>query len=132
MTTLAPSPTLKGRLSGVATDVQLLLSQTLAVARLEVSEDASKLALAAMGVLAGVFVAAMGAVVLISAMVLGLIALGVPAWAAAALVGVALLAAGAIGTRYFISTLRNAEIGLIHTRESLRETFEWLKRQAGA
>ena len=132
MTLPSPSPSPKALLGRVADDVHTLVSQTLTVARLELSDDASKLAWSAMGVLAGTFVAAVGAVVLISAMVLGLVAVGMPAWAAAALVGVVLTAAGAIGARYFMSALRHAEVGLTHTRESLRETFEWLKRQAGA
>ena len=126
------NPSLRDLLSGISTDVQLLASQTLALARLEASAAATKLAWSAMGVLASVFVAVAGAAVLVSALVLILVALGLPAWAASTLVGLLLTAAGAISARYFIGAVRNAELGMKETRESLRETIAWLKIQAGA
>jgi Putative Actinobacterial Holin-X, holin superfamily III len=83
-------------------------------------------------VLASVFVAVAGAAALVSALVLILVALGLPAWAASTLVGVMLTGGGAISARYFIGAVRSAELGLNETRESLRETMEWLKLQTGA
>ena len=65
-----------------STDVQLLASQTLTLARLEISTAASKLAWSAAGLLASVLVTVAGAAVLVSALVLILVALGLPAWAA--------------------------------------------------
>ena len=56
-----------------------------------------------MGVLASVFIIVAGAAVLVSALVLILVALGLPAWAASTLVGVVLTAGGAISARYFVS-----------------------------
>jgi hypothetical protein len=47
---------LRELLAGISTAVQLLASQTLTLARLEVSTAASKLAWSAAGLLAGVFV----------------------------------------------------------------------------
>ena len=125
------NPSLRDLLNGLSADVQLLASQTLALARLEVSAALSKLAWSAAGLLASVFVAAAGVAVFVSALVLMLIALGVPAWAASTLVGVILTGAGAISTRHFVSELRQAELGMKETRESLRETMEWLKVQTG-
>ena len=125
-------PSLRELLNGISTDVRLLVSQTLTLARLEISTAASKLAWSAMGVLASVFVTVAGAAVLVSALVLILVALGLPAWAASTLVGVMLTGAGAMATRYFVGSLRSAELGLKETRESLRETMEWLKLQTGA
>ena len=122
MTDPSLSPSLRELLNGISTDVQLLVSQTLALARLEVSAAASKLAWSAVGLLASVFVAAAGAAVLVSALVLILIALGVPAWAASTLVGVILTGAGAISARHFVEC--NAPGGAWHegdSRESPRD-----------
>ena len=113
-------------------DVQLLASQTLTLARLEIAAAVSKLAWSAGGLLASVFVAVAGAAVLVCALVLILVALGLPAWVASTLVGVALTGAGAIAARHFVGSIRSAELGMKETRESLRETMEWLKLQTGA
>jgi ABC-type uncharacterized transport system permease subunit len=123
---------LKELLNGISTDVQLLVSQTLTLARLEISTAASKLAWFAVGVLASAFVAIAGAAVLVSAFVLILIALGLPAWAASTFVGVMLTGAGAVAARYFVGSMRNARLDMKETRESLRETMEWLKLQTRA
>ena len=131
MTYPSLNPSLRDLLNGISADVQLLASQTLTLARLEVSAALSKLAWSAAGLLASVFVAAAGVAVFVSALVLMLIALGVPAWAASTLVGVILTGAGAISARHFVGELRQAELGMKETRESLRETMEWLKVQTG-
>jgi hypothetical protein len=77
-------------------------------------------------------VAVAGAAIQVSALVLILVALGLPAWAASTLVGVTLTGAGAIAARYFIDSIRSAELGMKETRETVRETIEWLKLQADA
>jgi hypothetical protein len=132
MTDQPPNPSLRELLNGISTDVRLLASQTLTLARVEASAATSKLAWSAMGVLASAFVAVAGVAVLVSALVLVLVALGLPAWAASTVVGVTLTGAGAVSARYFIGLVRNAELGMKETRESLRETLAWLKVQAGA
>ena len=126
------NPPLKELFNGISTDVQLLASRTLALARLEIATAASMLAWSAIGVMASAFVALAGLAVLVSALVLILIALGLPAWAASTLIGVLLTGSGAIAARYFVQSMRSAELGMKDTRESLRETMEWLKLQAGA
>jgi ethanolamine utilization microcompartment shell protein EutS len=70
--------------------------------------------------------------VLVSALVLILIAIGLPAWAASILVGVMLTGSGALAARYFVGSMRSAELGMKETRESLRETMEFLKVETGA
>jgi len=123
------NPPLQELLTSIATDVQLLASQTLTLARLEIAAAASTLAWSAIAVVASVFVAIAGLAVLVSALVLILIALGLPAWAASTLVGVMLTGSGALAARYFVGSMRSAELGMKETRESLRETMEWLKVQ---
>jgi hypothetical protein len=104
----------------------------LVLRRLEVSAAASKLAWSAIGVLASVFVAVAGAAVLVRALVLILVALGLPAWAASTLVGLILTGAGASSARHFVVAMRSSELAMKETRESLRETMEWLKLQTDA
>jgi Putative Actinobacterial Holin-X, holin superfamily III len=132
MTEQPHNPSLRDLLNGISTDIQLLAAQTMTLARLEASAAASKLAWSAIGVVASAFVAVAGVAVLISALVLILVALGLPAWAASTLVGIALTGGGALSARYFIGLMRSAELGMKETRESLRETVAWLKAQAGA
>jgi len=70
MTDLSPNLSLTYLLSGISTDVQLLATQTIALARLEARAAASKLAWSAVAALAGVFIALAGTAVLVSALVL--------------------------------------------------------------
>ena len=79
MTDPSPNLSLKDLLSGISVDVQLLAVQTIALARLEASVAASKLAWSAVAFIVSVFIALAGAAVLVSALVLIVIALGLPA-----------------------------------------------------
>jgi Putative Actinobacterial Holin-X, holin superfamily III len=126
------NPPLKELLTSISTDVQLLASQTLTLARLEIATAASTLAWSAIGPMASGFVATASLAVRVIALVLILIALGLPAWAASTLVGVMLTGSGALAARYFVGSIRSAELGMKETRESLRETMEWVKLQTGA
>lgn len=125
-------PPLKELATTISADVQLPALQTLTLARLEIATAVSTLAWSAIAVVASVFVAIAGLAVLVSALVLILIALGLPAWAASIVVGVTLTGSGALAARYFVGSMRSAELGMKETRESLRETMEWLKVQTGA
>ena len=114
----------------VSADLTSLASHTLALARLEFSNTLATISWSAAGVLAGAVVAFGGFFVLVAALVLVAIALGLPAWAAALIVGVALMAGGAGTVLYFVNNLRNAQLTLEKTRDSLKETMEWLKHEA--
>jgi hypothetical protein len=131
MTDPSPNLSLKDLLSGISADVQLLAVQTIALARLEALAAASKLAWSAVAVLVSIFIAVAGAAVLVSALVLIVIALGLPAWAAATLVGVVLTVGGGLSARHFVGATRQVELDLKETRQSLRETMEWVKVQTG-
>jgi hypothetical protein len=68
--------------------------------------------------------------VVVAALVLVAIALGLPAWAAASLVGVLLVVAGAGTIQAFLTKLRRVRLNLHETRASVTETIQWLKEQA--
>jgi hypothetical protein len=100
------------------------------LARLEISNTVATISWSAVGILAGLVIAFGGFSVLVTALVLVAIALGLPPWAAALLVGIALMAGGAGTVVYFVNNLRNAQLTLKETRDSLKETMEWLKHEA--
>ena len=121
------NPPLKELLNDISMDVRLLASQTLGLARFELATTVSTLMWAAVGVVVSALVAIAGLGVLVSALVLILIAIGLPPWAAATAVAVMLIVSGAVAARYFVGLVHGAELGMKETRESLRETIEWLK-----
>jgi Putative Actinobacterial Holin-X, holin superfamily III len=131
MTTEPHSPSLGQLLGSVSADLHTLASQTIALARLEVSAATSALASSAVGLTVSILIAIAGAGVLVSALVLMAVALGLPAWAAATLVGIVLTAGGGLSARYFVGRLRRIELDLRETRDSIKETLEWLKTQSG-
>ena len=114
----------------LSADLTSLASHTVALARLEVSNTVATISWSAVGILAGLVIAFGGFSVLVTALVLVAIALGLPPWAAALLVGIALMAGGAGTVVYFVNNLRHAQLTLKETRDSLKETMEWLKHEA--
>jgi hypothetical protein len=131
MTNEPVAPTLRELFGAISCDAQSLCSQTLKLARVEISLATSRLAWSAAGILAGVFVATAGAGVMVSALVLICIALGLPAWAAALSVGTVLTLGGALAARLCLDNARRLDLRLGETHTSLRETLEWLKLQTG-
>ncbi len=118
-------------LGAVSGDLRTLAGQTIALGRLELGNAVSALAWSAAGLSLSIVIATAGLAVLVSALVLIVIALGLPAWAAATLVGLLLTAGGALAAWHFIGETRRLELTLRETRESVRETLEWLKVQTG-
>ena len=58
------------------------------------------------------------------------IALGLPPWASALIVGLALAAGGTGLARYFAGRLGTVDVTLKETRQSIQETFVWVKTQS--
>jgi phosphoglycerol transferase MdoB-like AlkP superfamily enzyme len=114
----------------VSADLGALASHTVALARLEFSTAISTVAWSTAGVIAGVLIALIGLLVFAGALVLIAVALGLPPWAAALVVAVVLIAAGGGTALYFVNGLRSAHLTLSETRNSLKETLEWLKQEA--
>ena len=112
-------------------DLRLLGTQTVGLALAEARQTAFALTLASAGVVGGALVVLFGALTLVAALVLLAVALGLPAWAAALLVGVLLVVAGGLTSRIFLTRLGRLHMDLRETRASLSETLEWLKTQAG-
>jgi ABC-type polysaccharide/polyol phosphate export permease len=130
MTQQAQSPALRELFGAVSEDLRVLVSQTIALAHLECAAAASALVTSLVGVALSLVVVLGGIGVLTSALVLIAIALGLPASAAATGVGLVLATGGALSARRFLGKARSVSVTLSETRESIKETMEWLKTQA--
>jgi hypothetical protein len=109
--------------------LRLLLEQTVRLARTEI-DTAVQTTLLYVGIAAGAVVVAIGGLlVLLGALVLVAIALGLPPWVAAILVGILLVGTGAAAAYACVTKLRHVELDLRHTRRSVKETIGWLKTQ---
>jgi hypothetical protein len=111
-------------------DLRLLATQTAGLATAEARHAASAFGAAMAGLAAGAVMALCGLLVVVAALVLVTIALGLPAWAAASLVGVLLVVAGVGTMQAFLAKLRRVRLHLHETRASVTETIQWLKEQA--
>ena len=116
-------------LASLSQDMALLVAQTAGLARAELRSTASALAMSIAGLAAGALIAIVGGLALVSALVLIAVALGLPAWAASALVGALLTAAGAVTVRASLTKLQRVRFDLHETRRSITETLTWLKAQ---
>jgi hypothetical protein len=117
-------------LLSLSRDLRLLLDQTVGLARAEIN-TAVRSTLFYLAVAGGAVVTVIGGLlVLVSAFVLIAIALGLPPWAAATVVALLMIGAGAGVTYLCITKLRHVEFDLRHTRRSVKETLAWLKAQA--
>ena len=130
MTRHGQSRALRQLLGAASEDLQALISQTIALARLEFASATSALVTSVVGVAVSLVIVLGSVGVLMSALVLIAIALGLPAWAAATAVGLVLAIGGALSARRFLGQARSVSFTLSETRESIKETIEWMKTQA--
>lgn len=123
------NPPVQSVLASAAQDLKLLVVKTLRLARTEATNAARSTAIYLGIAIVGVGAGLVGVLLLVSALVLILIAIGLPPWAAALIVALLLLIGGG-GTAYFcVTSLGHVEFALPHTRRSVRETLAWLKTQ---
>jgi hypothetical protein len=115
----------------LSVDLRLLGLQLAGVARAESRTALAIVTTSLIGLVAGAVVAVAGMWVLTAAVVLGVIAAGLPPWAAALIVGVVFIAAGGGAAYVYLGRLRHAPLALPETRASLTETLTWLKSQTG-
>jgi hypothetical protein len=120
---------LRRLLPALSADLNLLFGQTLALARVEAASVLRSTVLYVAVAVAGVALAVGGFLVLLSALVLIAVALGLPPWAAATLVGLLLVIAGALTAYFCVAGLKQLGFTLPHTRRSLKDTLAWLKAQ---
>ena len=111
-------------------DTRTLIQQEVQLAKTELSEKASKMTGGAALVVGGGLIAYGGLLAIIAAVVLILIALGLPPWAAAGLGGSLVAGLGYMLIRSGLAALRTQELTPRNTIETRKEDARWLKVQA--
>jgi hypothetical protein len=108
-------------------EMRTLIQQEAQLAKTELSEKASRLGRAAAFIVGGGLLAYGGVLAIVAAVVLGLIALGLPPWAGALLAGVIIAGGGYLVVRAGLAALRPQALKPRHTIETLKEDAQWLK-----
>ncbi|MFN2572334.1 MAG: phage holin family protein [Gemmatimonadales bacterium] len=128
----APDPAdrpLKELVSGLGKDMGLLIRQEIALAKAEISEKTTQVAKGAMNIGIGAFLAYAGVLALVATLVLVLVAIGVTAWLAAAIITIVLLIAGYTAIQGGRQQLASGKPTLQKTKSNAKETVHRLKEQ---
>ena len=110
-------------------EARTLIHQELQLAKTELTEKASTMARGAAFVVGGGLLAYGGLLAIVAAIVLVLIALGLPAWAGALLGGVVVAGTGYVLIRSGLAALRPQQLVPRETIETLKEDAQWLRSQ---
>lgn len=121
-----------GELFGELThDVNLLIRQEIALARVELEEKASQFRRDAAAVATGVFVMYLGALGLAAGLILVLDQVaGLATWLAALLVGVAFAGIGYVMLRRSLESMQHIDPTPRRTVETLKDNVQWAKEQS--
>jgi hypothetical protein len=110
-------------------EAKLLVQQEIHLAKTELAQNASRLVPSVTMVVAGGLIAYGGVLAIVGAAVLGLIALGLAAWAAALLGGLVIAAIGYALIRAGMASFRPKDLTPRQTIETLKEDARWLRTQ---
>jgi membrane protein len=115
----------------LTSDATRLIRQEMALARAEISTNVRTLAADAGKVVAGATLAAVGALVLVEALILGVgVLLGYRYWLAALIVGAVLLVLGGVLAFLGIRDARGRTVAPERALTELRETGDWARGEA--
>jgi hypothetical protein len=115
--------------SELSHETATLIRQEVALARTELTLSVARLGRHAALIAGGGGIAYAGLLALVAALVLGLVRMGLPAWAAALVGGVATLAVGYLLIQRGLSALRRDQLTPAHTVETMKENAAWAKNQ---
>jgi putative superfamily III holin-X len=120
-----------GELFGqLSQDMTLLFRQELQLARVEMSEKISQLTGNLVSVVAGGFVAYVGALALVAALILGLNQVaGISPWVSALIVGAIFAVAGYVMLNRGLKELKRVDLSPRRTVETLKDDVQWAKEQ---
>jgi hypothetical protein len=129
MTTTKDERTLGEMFAELSRETRTLVQQELQLAKTELTEKASKLGKGAGLIVGGGVIAYGGLLAIIAALVLIMIALGVPPWAAALVGGVIAAGVGYLLIRSGLAALKPHGLTPQKTIDTLKEDAQWLKAQ---
>jgi uncharacterized membrane protein YqjE len=113
----------------LARETTTLARQEVQLAKAELSQSAAEIGRSAASMLVGGAVAYAGFLALLAAVIVGLGQAGIAWWLAALIVGVVVVAIGAILIQRARATLQAASLFPKTTIETLKEDREWVKEQ---
>ena len=108
-------------------DTRTLVQQEIRLAKTELTEKSSKFGKSLAFVVAGALIAYSGLLAIVATVVLALIAIGLPEWAATLLGGILTVGIGYLLIRWGLSGLRAEDLKPRQTLEMLREDAQWLR-----
>ena len=127
---LAHHDSIGGLLRGILTDIRELVREELALARIEMREQASRARLAIAILAAAAVALALGTVFLLIAMANGIAyALGWPVWAGYLVVALLLAIGGTVGLTAGRQRLRNVTPLPQETVATLKENSQWIAKR---
>jgi putative superfamily III holin-X len=120
-----------GELFGqLSQDMTLLFRQELQLARAEMSEKISQVTGNLVSVVAGGFVAYVGALALVAALILGLHeGADISPWVSALIVGAIFAVAGCVMLNRGLKELKRVDLAPRRTVETLKDDVQWAKEQ---
>lgn len=119
-----------GELFGqLSQDMSLLVRQEVQLARTELSAKISDATGNVVKIAAGGFVAYIGALALVTALILGLADAGIKPWLSALIVGIVLAGVGYFLLRRGQQQLTNMNITPTRTVETIKDDIQWAKEQ---
>jgi len=113
--------------SDLSTQIGDLIRQQATLARIEMSDKLGRIERRLARVAIGGVLAVAGVLTLVAAVVLVLVTLGLPAWASAAIVGIALALVGYATVQQAMARLNREELAPRATIETVKESAEWVK-----
>jgi hypothetical protein len=110
-------------------ETRTLVQQEIQLAKTELSQNASRMTGSVMLIAAGGLIAYGGLLAMVAAVVLGLIAIGLAAWAAALLGGLVIAGTGYALLRAGLAAFRPWDLTPRQTIQTLKEGARWLRTQ---
>src|SRR5262245_9874261 len=107
-------------------DTQTLIQHNINLAKTELAENASRMKGSVILIAAGGLIAYAGLLAIVAAAVLGLIAIGLAAWAAALLGGIVTAVIGYVLLNVGLASFRPRDLKPRQTIETLKEDARWL------
>jgi hypothetical protein len=129
MATTKEQQTIGEMFGDLSRETRTLVQQRVRLASLELAETASRASGSAAMVAAGALIVHGGLLAICAALILGLVALGLPAWAGALVAGALICGVGCLLVRAGLAALRRQDFVPHQTIATLKEDARWLKRQ---
>ena len=115
--------------AALASETSTLVRQEVTLAKTEMTQQATRVGKNVAFLAVGGAVAYAGVLTLLAAVILGLVALGLPAWVAALLLGLVVAGAGAVLIQRGRDALSREDLAPRQTMETLKEDAAWVKEQ---